>query len=136
MARVEPSRSRTRVAGSLSHGQKQWLEIGMLLAQDPKLLLVAEPVAAAAYYTAGLGGGIYADMDASASVTNTPLKGNAALRGGGIYVHDDGSLFVGTSTLTGNTALADGGGDGVLRSGDRPRRGPRALRAAHHQQRR
>jgi urea transport system ATP-binding protein len=36
---------RTRVAGSLSHGQKQWLEIGMLLAQDPKLLLVDEPVA-------------------------------------------------------------------------------------------
>ena len=36
---------RDRVAGSLSHGQKQWLEIGMLLAQDPKLLLVDEPVA-------------------------------------------------------------------------------------------
>jgi len=36
---------RTRVAGSLSHGQKQWLEIGMLLAQDPRLMLVDEPVA-------------------------------------------------------------------------------------------
>jgi len=34
-----------RLAGNLSHGQKQWLEIGMLLAQDPKLLLVDEPVA-------------------------------------------------------------------------------------------
>jgi len=32
-------------AGSLSHGQKQWLEIGMLLMQDPELLLVDEPVA-------------------------------------------------------------------------------------------
>lgn len=32
-------------AGVLSHGQKQWLEIGMLLMQDPKLLLVDEPVA-------------------------------------------------------------------------------------------
>ncbi|HEY4737092.1 MAG TPA: urea ABC transporter ATP-binding protein UrtD [Xanthobacteraceae bacterium] len=37
--------ARSRVAGSLSHGQKQWLEIGMLLAQEPKLLLVDEPVA-------------------------------------------------------------------------------------------
>jgi urea transport system ATP-binding protein len=36
---------RRRVAGALSHGQKQWLEIGMLLAQEPKLLLVDEPVA-------------------------------------------------------------------------------------------
>jgi urea transport system ATP-binding protein len=34
-----------RVAGLLSHGQKQWLEIGMLLMQDPKLLLLDEPVA-------------------------------------------------------------------------------------------
>jgi urea transport system ATP-binding protein len=37
--------ARTQLAGNLSHGQKQWLEIGMLLAQDPKLLLVDEPVA-------------------------------------------------------------------------------------------
>ena len=36
---------RDRLAGSLAHGQKQWLEIGMLLAQEPKLLLVDEPVA-------------------------------------------------------------------------------------------
>jgi urea transport system ATP-binding protein len=36
---------RERLAGALSHGQKQWLEIGMLLAQEPKLLLVDEPVA-------------------------------------------------------------------------------------------
>jgi len=34
-----------RTAGLLSHGQKQWLEIGMLLMQDPKLLLLDEPVA-------------------------------------------------------------------------------------------
>ena len=36
---------RTALAGALSHGQKQWLEIGMLLMQDPQLLLVDEPVA-------------------------------------------------------------------------------------------
>lgn len=36
---------RDELAANLSHGQKQWLEIGMLLAQDPKLLLVDEPVA-------------------------------------------------------------------------------------------
>jgi len=35
----------SRLAGNLSHGQKQWLEIGMLLMQDPKLLLLDEPVA-------------------------------------------------------------------------------------------
>src|SRR5207253_5381241 len=42
---IRLSAVRQRVAGSLAHGQKQWLEIGMLLAQEPKLLLVDEPVA-------------------------------------------------------------------------------------------
>ena len=37
--------SLARQAGKLSHGQKQWLEIGMLLVQDPQLLLLDEPVA-------------------------------------------------------------------------------------------
>jgi urea transport system ATP-binding protein len=39
------SDQRDRLAGLLAHGQKQWLEIGMLLAQDPKVLFIDEPVA-------------------------------------------------------------------------------------------
>src|SRR5262245_59430785 len=37
------SEARQRLAGALSHGQKQWLEIGMLIAQDPKLLHADAP---------------------------------------------------------------------------------------------
>ena len=39
------SKALARKSGELSHGQKQWLEIGMLLAQEPRLLLVDEPAA-------------------------------------------------------------------------------------------
>ena len=39
------SKERSRDAGELSHGQKQWLEIGMLITQNPQVLLVDEPVA-------------------------------------------------------------------------------------------
>jgi len=42
---IRLSHLQTETAANLSHGQKQWLEIGMLLAQDPRLLLVDEPVA-------------------------------------------------------------------------------------------
>ena len=45
LATTRLSGKRDALAGNLSHGQKQWLEIGMLLAQDPELLLVDEPVA-------------------------------------------------------------------------------------------
>ena len=43
LIRLDPRRD--DLAADLSHGQKQWLEIGMLLAQDPKVLLVDEPAA-------------------------------------------------------------------------------------------
>jgi urea transport system ATP-binding protein len=45
LATVRLGDSAHREAGLLSHGQKQWLEIGMLLVQDPRLLLLDEPVA-------------------------------------------------------------------------------------------
>jgi len=45
LQRINLASSAQQLAGSLSHGQKQWLEIGMLLMQQPQLLLVDEPVA-------------------------------------------------------------------------------------------
>ncbi|HEV2431809.1 MAG TPA: urea ABC transporter ATP-binding protein UrtD [Burkholderiales bacterium] len=45
LALIGLNESAERAAGLLSHGQKQWLEIGMLLVQEPKLLLLDEPVA-------------------------------------------------------------------------------------------
>ena len=45
LAAIRLAPERERRAAELSHGQKQWLEIGMLLAQEPKLLLVDEPAA-------------------------------------------------------------------------------------------
>jgi len=45
LAIINLTDNRENQAGSLSHGQKQWLEIGMLLMQDPELLLVDEPAA-------------------------------------------------------------------------------------------
>lgn len=45
LATISLTEKQTELAGALSHGQKQWLEIGMLLIQEPDLLLVDEPAA-------------------------------------------------------------------------------------------
>ncbi|WP_108124057.1 urea ABC transporter ATP-binding protein UrtD [Saccharospirillum mangrovi] len=45
LATIGLTTERFKLAGSLSHGQKQWLEIGMLLVAEPRLLLIDEPVA-------------------------------------------------------------------------------------------
>jgi urea transport system ATP-binding protein len=45
LAMIQLRTEASKLAGLLSHGQKQWLEIGMLLMQEPKLLLLDEPVA-------------------------------------------------------------------------------------------
>jgi urea transport system ATP-binding protein len=45
LATISLGPQRRTLAGSLSHGQKQWLELGMLLMQDPEVLLVDEPAA-------------------------------------------------------------------------------------------
>lgn len=45
LIRINLRHAARNLAGTLSHGQKQWLEIGMLLMQEPELLLVDEPVA-------------------------------------------------------------------------------------------
>ena len=45
LAMIQLQTDAGKLAGLLSHGQKQWLEIGMLLMQEPKLLLLDEPVA-------------------------------------------------------------------------------------------
>lgn len=58
-----------REAGLLSHGQKQWLEIGMLLIQDPELLMLDEPVA----------GMSVAERKLTAELLNRIIKGRSVI---------------------------------------------------------
>lgn len=89
-------------AANLSHGQKQWLEIGMLLAQEPKLLLVDEPVA-------GM-------TDAETTETAILLKEIAKTRSVVVVEHDMGfirDLGVKVTCLAEGAVLAEGSIDFV-----------------------
>ena len=66
-----PDRQRDRPAGALAHGQKQWLEIGMLLVQNARVLLLDEPVA-----------GMSADERVADRGTAAPDRRRAHRRGG------------------------------------------------------
>ena len=90
------------LAGSLSHGQKQWLEIGMLMAQDPKLLLVDEPAAGMS--------------DAETEETATLLKAIAKTHSVIVVEHDMAfvrSLDVKVTVLHEGSVLAEGALDHV-----------------------
>ena len=80
-----------RQAGNLSHGQKQWLEIGMLLMQDPNLLLLDEPVA-----------GMTDDETARTAELFLTLKGKHSL----MVVEHDMSFIRAISDIV--TVLCDG----------------------------
>ena len=93
---------RARPAADLSHGQKQWLEIGMLLAQDPKLLLVDEPAA-------GM-------TDAETAITADLLRDIAATHSVVVVEHDMAfvrDLDVKVTVLHEGAVLAEGSLDQV-----------------------
>ncbi|MBB5572690.1 MULTISPECIES: urea ABC transporter ATP-binding protein UrtD [Rhizobium] len=99
---VRLSHRRDELAANLSHGQKQWLEIGMLLAQEPKLLLVDEPVA-------GM-------TDAETAETAVLLKEIAKTRSVVVVEHDMGfirDLGVKVTCLAEGSVLAEGSIDFV-----------------------
>ncbi len=108
-ARIEEILSTVRLtarrddpAADLSHGQKQWLEIGMLLAQEPELLLVDEPVA-------GM-------TDAETTETAVLLKEIAKTRSVVVVEHDMGfirDLGVKVTCLAEGSVLAEGSIDFV-----------------------
>jgi urea transport system ATP-binding protein len=100
LIRLRPQRQMP--AARLSHGQKQWLEIGMLLAQEPKLLLVDEPVA-------GM-------TDAETETTAALLKSIAGERSVIVVEHDMNfvrELGVKVTVLHEGSVLAEGSLDHV-----------------------
>jgi urea transport system ATP-binding protein len=100
IVRLGPQRD--MLAARLSHGQKQWLEIGMLLAQEPKLLLVDEPVA-------GM-------TDAETETTASLLKSIAGERSIVVVEHDMSfvrELGVKVTVLHEGAVLAEGSLDHV-----------------------
>jgi urea transport system ATP-binding protein len=102
LATVRLTHRRDEFAANLSHGQKQWLEIGMLLAQEPKLLLVDEPVA-------GM-------TDAETAETAILLKEIAKTRSVVVVEHDMGfirDLGVKVTCLAEGSVLAEGSIDFV-----------------------
>jgi len=99
---VRLTHRRDELAANLSHGQRQWLEIGMLLAQEPKLLLVDEPVA-------GM-------TDAETAETAILLKEIAKTRSVVVVEHDMGfirDLGVKVTCLAEGSVLAEGSIDFV-----------------------
>ncbi len=102
LSTVRLSARRDDLAANLSHGQKQWLEIGMLLAQEPELLLVDEPVA-------GM-------TDAETAETAILLKEIARTRSVVVVEHDMGfirELGVKVTCLAEGSVLAEGSIDFV-----------------------
>ncbi|GGA74470.1 ABC transporter ATP-binding protein [Nitratireductor aestuarii] len=102
LATIRLSHRKDELAANLSHGQKQWLEIGMLLAQEPKLLLVDEPVA-------GM-------TDAETAETAVLLREIARTRSVVVVEHDMGfirDLGVKVTCLAEGSVLAEGSIDFV-----------------------
>ncbi len=102
LERINLKQSFAALAGNLSHGQKQWLEIGMLLMQQPELLLVDEPVA-------GM-------TDAETEKTADMLRDIARTRSVVVVEHDMTfirALNVRVTVLHEGTVLAEGNLDTV-----------------------
>ncbi|WP_029616864.1 urea ABC transporter ATP-binding protein UrtD [Pseudorhizobium marinum] len=102
LSTIRLTHRKTELAANLSHGQKQWLEIGMLLAQEPKLLLVDEPVA-------GM-------TDAETAETAILLRDIAKIRSVVVVEHDMGfirDLGVKVTCLAEGSVLAEGSIDFV-----------------------